>query len=224
MKKWVVKEKQIGETPLEVAENYRKEAELAADVSIAYAGRLDPMASGKVLLLLGDECKKQKDYFGLDKEYEFEVLFGASTDTGDVLGLLTNTKSAHPLSSVQPPEVAQIGEVVRGLVGKQTFPYPKFSSKTVQGKPLHMWTLEGKLDEIEIPTTESSIYNLRCTDVRTVSETALRETIFEKINSFTEVTDPKKALGADFRRAEVRQGWHDYFEHKKDRNVHAHTR
>ena len=64
MKKWVVKEKQIGETPLEVAENYRKEAELAADVSIAYAGRLDPMASGKVLLLLGDECKKQKDYFG----------------------------------------------------------------------------------------------------------------------------------------------------------------
>ena len=41
---------------------------------VCYCGRLDPMARGLVLLLVGDECKKMDDYLSTIKEYEFEIL------------------------------------------------------------------------------------------------------------------------------------------------------
>jgi tRNA U55 pseudouridine synthase TruB len=40
-----------------------------------------PMASGKLLVLLGEECKHQENYHSLDKEYEFSVLLGIGSDT-----------------------------------------------------------------------------------------------------------------------------------------------
>lgn len=68
--------KHIGETPLEALERFRREQGIAADVPMTYAGRLDPMAEGLLLILLGEECKNKEKYLGLDKEYEVEVLFG----------------------------------------------------------------------------------------------------------------------------------------------------
>ena len=41
------------------------------------------------MIILKDlERKKQDNYCGLDKEYEFEILFGFFTDTYDILGLV----------------------------------------------------------------------------------------------------------------------------------------
>ncbi|MCA9363758.1 hypothetical protein KC727_00880, partial [Candidatus Kaiserbacteria bacterium] len=87
MQRYATIEKRIGETPLEAAERLRVTLGLSADIPLAYAGRLDPMASGKLLVLIGDECKKQEQYHTLDKEYTFEVLFGVRSDTADVLGI-----------------------------------------------------------------------------------------------------------------------------------------
>ena len=84
----MISEKMIGETPLECLERTRLEKGIAALVPMTYAGRLDPLASGKLLILVGDECKEKEKYLGLDKEYEIEVLFGVMTDTGDALGLI----------------------------------------------------------------------------------------------------------------------------------------
>lgn len=87
MEPYVVLYKKVGQTPLHVLEAYKNEHPELANVPMAYAGRLDPMAEGKLLVLQGDECKVQEKYHSLDKEYEFEVLFGVSSDTADVLGL-----------------------------------------------------------------------------------------------------------------------------------------
>ena len=51
------------------------------------------MAEGVLILLVDEENKNRKKYQGLDKEYEFEVLFGAATDTYDLLGIIKNPKS-----------------------------------------------------------------------------------------------------------------------------------
>ena len=103
------------------------------------------MASGKLLVLIGDECKRQSEYHGLDKEYEFSVLFGISSDTADVLGRL------RTLSLVPTVSSEQLAEVAEDLVGDIELPYPHFSSKTVEGKPLHTWTMEGRLEETKFP-------------------------------------------------------------------------
>ena len=56
MKKFVTLEKAVGETPLSALERHRGEHPELLGIPMAYAGRLDPMASGKLLVLIGDEC------------------------------------------------------------------------------------------------------------------------------------------------------------------------
>ncbi len=203
MQKYVVLEKAVGETPLSCAEAWRDTQPDMLGIPLSYAGRLDPMASGKLLVLIGDECKNQTSYHGLDKEYDFSVLFGILSDTQDVLGRIT------PQAQVPEITVDSLKKIAKSLVGEFTFQYPLFSAKTVQGKPLHMWTLEGRLDEIEIPTRTSHIYELELTQVETKPRQEVAAIALQKINTIPEVTDPRKALGADFRRTDVRADWQD---------------
>jgi tRNA U55 pseudouridine synthase TruB len=251
MEKYIMLDKAVGETPLSCAEEYRALHPELAGVSMAYAGRLDPMASGKLLVLLGEECKNQTSYHGLDKEYEFSVLLGIGSDSHDVLGRLTSDDSAHlthPLlfcpSQTHPSQVVSslsasnnhpnslessennglpdrvnhglaapsalsksLVAIAESLTGNIKLPYPHFSAKTVQGKPLHMWTLEGRLDEIEIPTKESTVYSLKLDSIETKSKAEVCAEVRTKIDSIPEVTEERKALGNDFRRVDVRQDW-----------------
>lgn len=198
--KFLMLNKEIGETPLEVLETFKKENHLYAAVRMSYAGRLDPLASGQLLVLVGEECKKQQKYIGLDKEYEFEVLVGMKTDTQDVLGVAE-------FGEVQPaaaPDEQQIKQAVSKLSGKRTISYPAFSSKTVSGKPLFKWALEGRLDEIELPTKDIQIFSLNYVDSKKVSSKELFTQISDKIESIKPVTEHQKALGNDFRRPEIR--------------------
>lgn len=194
-------DKAVGQTPLECAEEWRAAHTEITNVPLAYAGRLDPMASGKLLVLIGDECKVQEKYHHLDKEYEFSVLFGVSSDTADVLGRLTIALKAPSVSK------SQLSLKVKKLVGSVNLPYPHFSSKTVQGKPLHVWTLEGRLNEIKIPTKESTIYKLGLKKFETKTRQEIYSEVSTKIESIKPVTEESKALGNDFRRVDVRKDW-----------------
>ncbi len=203
MRDFLVLHKAVGQTPLEVLEAYKASHSEYQSVPMAYAGRLDPMASGALLVLVDDECKVQEKYHALDKEYTFEVLFGVASDTADVLGLLS-------WQNAPSVDEARLKAVTAKLTGHISLPYPHFSSKTVQGKPLHTWTLEGRLSEIEIPTKDSTIYKLQLQQLRTLKKTDLTRDALLKINSIKLVTDERKALGADFRRVDVRASWESF--------------
>lgn len=208
MQKYATIDKLIGETPLEATERLRQSLKLSRTVPLAYAGRLDPMATGKLLVVIGSECKVQEKYHSLDKAYTFEVLFGISSDTSDVLGL-TTTCDAPQI------DADMLKKVLHDITGKITLPYPHFSSKTVKGKPLHTWTLEGRLGEIEIPTKEVCIYALKLENIRTVTIAEVSSTVSEKIESIPLVVDERKALGNDFRRDDVRKGWSEIVERER---------
>ncbi len=206
MKRYVVLEKTLGQTPLECIEMWRVTNSPTYDnFPLAYAGRLDPMASGKLLVLIGEECKHQEKYHGLDKAYRFEVLFGVATDTQDVLGRITQTEI---------PDINrdQLTRCAQSFIGNISLPYPHFSSKTVRGKPLHVWTLEGRLGEITIPIKTSEIFSLKLDNVREVRGQEIYETVSCNIAKVTPVTDERKALGNDFRRVDVLADWQQFFE------------
>lgn len=205
MKRYVVLDKTVGQTPLECLEEYRSTQPELTGVPMAYAGRLDPMASGKLLVLIGEECKHQTKYHGLDKAYTFEVLFDVSSDSGDVLGLAKEA-TAHSENTEELPGV------VKTLRGEISFPYPTFSSKPVQGKPLHTWAVEGRLSEIEIPSYTATIHQLKLIKTITKTRSEIYREVSEKIETIPPVTDPRKALGNDFRRPEVRASWNTFHE------------
>ena len=55
---------------------------------ISYIGRLDPLASGIIIYLEGDELKDRDKYMNMDKTYKFNIVLGMTTDTGDCLGMI----------------------------------------------------------------------------------------------------------------------------------------
>jgi tRNA pseudouridine(55) synthase len=203
MPPYVVLHKKRGQTPLELLTAWQSSHSGLANVSMSYAGRLDPMAEGKMLVLLGDECKKQTAYTKLDKEYEIEVLLDVKTDTGDVLGFpdISERRAVH--------SVADIKTVLGHERGVRSRKYPAYSSKTVHGKPLFLYALENTLSSITIPEHIETIYSLKHTGTETLSKDELKKRIEESLSLVPRSDEPSKILGADFRQDEVRARWQE---------------
>lgn len=213
MRKKVLLNKKVGQTPLEALTAWKEEHPRYLGVPASYAGRLDPMASGKLLILLGDECKRQKDYIDLDKVYEIEVLLDIGSDTGDVLGIVSSADGETN------PDRKQLGSIVEAQIGTRTIPYPIYSSKTVAGKPLFLYALEGTLGTIEIPTHEETIHFIRYRSSYALSARKLEERITSLLALAPTSDEPSKVLGADFRIALVRESWNAVLNNERSYRV-----
>ena len=119
--------KPIGITPFELVKKFKTENNISQKVS--FAGRLDPMAHGEMVLLIGDECKKQDTYCGRDKIYEFDILYGFTTDTLDILGISCQNQKFE-------------NNNIEKLKGEYEQSYPLYSSKTIGNKKKEpLWKL-----------------------------------------------------------------------------------
>ncbi len=190
MEKVIALYKSLGLTPVQLIEQFRLATPEYAQETISFAGRLDPMAEGVLLLLVGDENKNRQVYLNLEKEYQFEVLFGVATDTFDLLGLVVN-------QSLSEIDVRQLGEVVQRLVGTALQPYPPYSSKHVQGKALFDWAKQGRLVEIEIPAMPRTVFAAELLETYMVEKEELRQRLNDTVPLVT---------GA-FRQPEILKQW-----------------
>lgn len=179
-------------TPLMVITKFKKKFPQYSKEKISVAGRLDPMASGLLLLLIGDANKKRTHLQSLDKVYDFTLLLGVTTDTYDILGEITSiAKSPRILSS------KQLTSYLTTFIGTSQQAYPPYSSMHVMGKPLFYWAREGNLKKITIPTKKITITSLDFLSSSVVTKLELVEDIKKRI---------KKVTG-DFRQKEVEEKW-----------------
>lgn len=190
--------KKAGETPLDCIHNLKKEHPELGLIPMTYAGRLDPLAEGVLLILVGDECNKKDEYLNLSKEYEVDVLFGFATDTYDVLGKITSSEKAELGLNIE--------KIIPQFIGKIKQSYPPYSSRPVNGKPLFMWAREGKLNEIEIPTHNVLIENIEFVESRDILGKDLLEDIKEKISK----------VKGDFRQEEILKNWNKELKDKEN--------
>lgn len=181
--------KNLGETPLEALNRLRLELPEYADVPMTYAGRLDPMAEGELLVLTGEECKKKDEYLGMDKEYEFEMLFGFETDSYDLLGISIS-------KDVEENLIRQnLEKEILVFQGKRTQSYPPFSSKTIDGVPLFQKTKDG--DVFDLPEREVEIYEIKFLGFRELSGKNILEEIKRRVS----------LVKGDFRQEEILKIW-----------------
>lgn len=193
-------QKREGETPLQALERFRFDEGISKDIPLTYAGRLDPMASGALLILIGEECKEKDAHLGYDKEYSFEILFGVSSDTGDILGM-PERRGASIVDE------AGVVAALESLVGTHTLPYPRFSSPVLKRGDAFEKVLSGTLPEEELPLREMQVREIACSGMRTLTGEALCEDISRRINVFSPPVTGKR--GDDFRKPEILAAWKD---------------
>jgi tRNA pseudouridine(55) synthase len=136
---------------------------------ICYIGRLDPLASGLVCFLVGEECISSRHHLHSDKTYCFNLILGISTDTGDALGLIQKT-SAVDLSSVS---VSAIIKKYNNYTYEQE--YPMYSSYEIRAgglkKPLWYFAKNG-IHIDKIPTHQITVHQLESNGEPTIITSA----------------------------------------------------
>jgi tRNA pseudouridine55 synthase len=187
----IIVDKKEGETLSELIARARREHELSADVSITYAGRLDPMASGVVVLLVGDEVHEKEAYLGLDKEYSFDVLFGISTDTLDALGIAT---LPAPLNAALVTEEI-IRTAAQSFVGEYEQTYPAYSSKPINGEPSFVHARAGSA--VEQPKHTVALRDIQLVSVRTERIVSIAREAVERVG----------CVSGDFRQEPIVDSW-----------------
>ena len=204
--------KVAGETPLERIERFKMENPDFEQVKMSYAGRLDPMAEGVLLVLAGEENKSREKYLAYSKEYTFDALFGVKTDTYDLLGkVMTDPvlEDAQNNSNWKDLE-EKIAYALVDFKGKIMQKYPPYSSRTVKGKPLFEWAREGKIDEVDIPTNEVEIFEIGPVYTYTIGAPELSVYIFDMISR----------VRGDFRQRSIVKSWIEFFESTKQTEFH----
>ena len=201
MEKVIILNKKEGETPLESLEKFRRKNKEYKDLSMTYAGRLDPMAHGILVVLAGDEIKKKEKYLNLKKEYEFEVLFGFATDTYDILGKIISNN----FISIKKKELKKIiKDNLKYFTGKFMQKYPLYSSKTVEGRPLFKYARS--MEDVEVPKREVLVENFKFNKIKTINKKRLLQNIEKRINK----------VKGDFRQKEILKIWRkNLFSNKK---------
>lgn len=192
--------KKAGETLAELLVRFRQDNLLSPVIPITYAGRLDPMADGLVLLFVGPSCKQKDEFLGLDKTYTFEILFGVATDSYDMLGLITDTKKVLPTEE-------EVQKSISEIKNKKVFSYPPFSSKPVDGVPLFTHAKEGILPEV-LPEIKGEIKNIILKSIKIKS---LEEVVQRSIETI-------KLVKGDFRQEECIKGWQQFLEISQNAN------
>jgi len=194
MKNIIFLNKKEGETPLGALENFRARNVKYKDAKMTYAGRLDPMASGLLLLLSGEEIKNKEKYLNLEKEYEFEVLFGFGTDTYDILGKVVSSSARGVLAEKKELE-KQIKKNIKSFMGEQVQKYPMYSSKTVLGKPLFAYARLG--EGVAIPERKITIKKIKFIKIKELNNKKLLTNIEKRIGK----------VRGDFRQDEILRLW-----------------
>lgn len=192
MQNIIILNKKEGETPLQALEKFRARHKKFKDSKMTYAGRLDPMATGVIIVLANEEIKNKEKYIELDKEYDFEILFGFGTDTYDILGKVANSRN---VISKKDDLEKLVKKEIKNFKGKFYQKYPIYSSKTVNGKQLFSYARDG--EKVEIPERKIFVKSLNLNKIRKISGNKLKENIIKRIGK----------VNGDFRQKEIVKVW-----------------
>jgi tRNA pseudouridine(55) synthase len=133
-------DKPAGMTSHDVVDAIRR---LAGQRKVGHAGTLDPMATGVLLVCLGQATRVAEYLMRGRKRYRATVVLGAATDTYDGEGEIVSSGGPTDFSQ------EQIQAALAGFVGRIEQVPPLYSALKRDGQPLHRLARQGKTIELE---------------------------------------------------------------------------
>ena len=110
------------------------------------------MATGVLVLCIGNALKVCELITANDKEYIAKVILGIETETLDTTSPIINTKKTNITKE-------EIEKVLNSFKGSYLQEVPKYSAVKINGKKLYEYAREGK--EIELPKKMVTIYDIQ---------------------------------------------------------------
>ena len=132
--------------------------------AVGHAGTLDPMATGLLVLLVGEATKLSSYLMAADKRYEAILHLGVETDSLDADGAVV-TEQALPC----PPSLSAVKAAAARLCGTQLQRAPIVSAIKRGGEPLYRKARRG--EAVEAPAREVVLHDV---EVQTVEDRDVR--------------------------------------------------
>jgi len=122
---------------------------------VGHAGTLDPFATGLLIILKGDACKKAGEFLKLDKVYEATIRLGQTSTTGDPEGEITEVSGTVP-------GLDEVTAALEKFKGEITQRPPIYSAIKINGQRAYKLAREGK--EFEVPERTVQIHSIDLLD------------------------------------------------------------
>jgi len=120
-------------------------------IKVGHAGTLDPMATGLLIVLIGNYTKKQDEFMKLDKVYEAELTLGATSDTYDAEGTITSVSDVVP-------SVDLLQQTLNGFIGSIEQMPPAYSALKINGKKAYELARKGVQPDLK--SRKVTIYSI----------------------------------------------------------------
>lgn len=145
----LVVDKPVGMTSHDVVQFIRNGTRIRR---AGHTGTLDPRASGVLVILIGPAVRLSEYVSASDKRYQAVMQLGASTDTYDADGRVTESRPAEDISE------EQFEDALQNFVGEIEQVPPPYSAVKVQGRKAYEMAREG--EEVELAPRKIKVYSL----------------------------------------------------------------
>jgi tRNA pseudouridine55 synthase len=122
------------------------------NIKVGHAGTLDPLATGLMIVCTGAFTKKIEQFTNLNKEYEADLMLGATTPSYD---LETPIDQRYEISHISE---TLLNDALRSFTGTYNQKPPSFSAKFFNGKRAYELARKGR--DVDLKLNLVSIYKL----------------------------------------------------------------
>ena len=159
--------KRIGETPLQAMMRSLEDHKITdPEIKKCYTGRLDPMAQGSMIVLVGSALVYQDYYNSCLKTYRFQAILGVSTSSYDALG------DINDIIEISQDQAMLFHNTILRKTGNFKQAFPPCSAVRYKGKPLWVHAKNGTLPQV-LPTAERTVYTIK--SLHNPVETTIKE-------------------------------------------------
>ena len=124
--------------------NFKKENKIPRSVKVGYAGTLDMLAEGLLVVAVGKEFTKQLQHISnSNKTYVADINISGWTESGDLEQPINSNEKSDP------PSLEQVEKVLASMLGPQMQKPPAFSAKKVNGQRAYNMAREGQAVELK---------------------------------------------------------------------------
>ena len=131
-----------------------------------HAGTLDPLATGVLIVLVGNATKNQEYYLAKNKEYKTRIFLSIKSPTYDLEGPY---EQGVPINITEKELKLKTQEFLKSIQGKTVQTVPYFSSTKVEGKELYAYA-RGGVQIANLPTKEVELFDYSIDTIKYINK------------------------------------------------------